>query len=144
MRKYRIKDEDENIYEISEMEEDDMEEAEEEPIVEEEVHEEVHEELSPEEIASLKRLAAKVEELLALVGEDEEVEESEDEEVLEDEDVEVEEEKEELVDTDEDIPMKKDSKSSVGAIEKKKVTTNDSIDSSIEIENAWIKRYGGK
>lgn len=145
MRKYRIKDEDERIYEVSEMtEDDDIEEVEmvnEEPVQEEEPAPVV--ELSPEEIGALKRLAAKVEDLLALVGEDEAPEEMEEEEVLEDGDVEVE-EKEELVDTDEDLPMKKDSKASFGSIEKKNKLTSDSIDSSIEIENAWIKRYGGK
>ena len=75
-------------------------------------------------------------------GKDEEVEE---EEIIEegeevDEDID-----EEIIDTDEELrkdsKKRRDSKSSVGAIERKRVRQDDSLTD--EIADAWAKRYGG-
>ena len=151
MKKYRIKDEDGVSYEVEEIE-NEATPKDKDPKV-------CDEELSPEEIGALKRLAAHADELVALLtktdskeekvdDEEEKVDDEEekvDEEELKDSDEEEEKvDEEEIIDTDE--PCKgKDSKSSVGSL-LRKTNTNDSkgIDSSIEIEQAWAKRYGGK
>lgn len=98
--------------------------------------------LSPEEIASLKKLAGIADKLCSLVNTtaDEEVEETEEEEVEEVED-EDEEQIEEVIDTDEPKKTKDSIKKSVGAIEKKTVKAEDSVED--DISAAWAKRYGG-
>lgn len=143
MKKYRIKDEDGVSYEVEEIE-NEATPKDKDPKV-------CDEELSPEEIGALKRLAAHADELVALItktdSKEEKVDDEEekvDEEELKDSDEEEKVDEEEIIDTDE--PCKgKDSKSSVGSL-LRKTNTNDSkvIDSSIEIEQAWAKRYGGK
>lgn len=96
--------------------------------------------LSPEEIASLKKLAGIADKLCALVDttEDEEVKEKEEEEEIEDEGEQI----EEVIDTDEPKKKATDSiKKSAGAIEKK-VKTEDSVEED-DVSAAWAKRYGG-
>lgn len=133
MKKYYIKDDDDQEYEVIETEVD--EEA--------EVKDEGVEALSEEDIAALKMLASIADKLAALVQDNEStgeevVEEEEVDEEIEDEDVVEEEETEEVVDT-----CKKDSKRSFGALEKRKTKTGDEaiVD---DIASAWAKRYGGK
>ena len=144
MKKYRIKDEDGVSYEVEEIE-NEATPKDKDPKV-------CDEELSPEEIGALKRLAAHADELVALLTKtdskeekvDDEEEKVEEEELKDSDEEEKVDEEEEIIDTDE--PCKgKDSKSSVGSL-LRKTNTNDSkvIDSSIEIEQAWAKRYGGK
>lgn len=95
--------------------------------------------LSPEEIASLKKLAGIADKLCALVDTttDEEVEEEEEEEI-EDEGEQI----EEVIDTDEPKKAKDSIKKSAGAIEKKTVKTEDSVEED-DVSAAWAKRYGG-
>lgn len=95
--------------------------------------------LSPEEIASLKKLAGMADKLCALVDTttDEEVEEEEEEEI-EDEGEQI----EEVIDTDEPKKAKDSIKKSAGAIEKKKIKTDDSVVED-DVAAAWAKRYGG-
>ena len=96
--------------------------------------------LSPEEIASLKKLAGMADKLCALVDttEDEEVEVEEEEEEIEDEGEQI----EEVIDTDEPKKKATDSiKKSAGAIEKK-IKTEDSVEED-DVSAAWAKRYGG-
>lgn len=135
MKKYYIKDDDDQEYEVIETE------VEEEPKVEDEGVEA----LSEEDIAALKMLASIADKLAALVSENEapaeepieEEEVVEEEDVVEDEEEFVEEKKEEVVDT-----CKKDSKSSFGALEKRTKANDEAIVDDISI--AWAKRYGGK
>lgn len=96
--------------------------------------------LSPEEIASLKKLAGMADKLCALVDTttDEEVEEEEEEEEIEDEGEQI----EEVIDTDEPKKAKDSIKKSAGAIEKKTVKTEDSVEED-DVAAAWAKRYGG-
>lgn len=96
--------------------------------------------LSPEEIASLKKLAGIADKLCALVDTttDEEVEEEEEEEEIEDEGEQI----EEVIDTDEPKKAKDSIKKSAGAIEKKKTKTEDSVEED-DVAAAWAKRYGG-
>lgn len=97
--------------------------------------------LSPEEIASLKKLAGMADKLCALVDTttDEEVEEEdEEEEEIEDEGEQI----EEVIDTDKPKKAKDSIKKSAGAIEKKKVKTDDGIVED-DVAAAWAKRYGG-
>lgn len=96
--------------------------------------------LSPEEIASLKKLAGIADKLCALVDTttDEEVEEEEEEEEIEDEGEQI----EEVIDTDEPKKAKDSIKKSAGAIEKKTVKTEDSVEED-DVAAAWAKRYGG-
>ena len=103
--------------------------------------EEQPEVLTKEEIAALKRLAAVADRLLSTVkaeDEDPETLDDEDEEKdIADEEV-TEEKKEEVVDT----TKTRDSRKSFGAIEKRKATVDDSLNT--DIDNAWAKRYGGR
>ena len=141
-KKYFIVDSDGEEYTV--------EERDEEEVVEEKVEEPIADEgLSEEEIAALKKLAAVADKLIGMIetsdacGKDEEVEEEEivdeDEEVV-DEDID-----EEVIDTDEELrkdsKKRRDSKSSVGAIERKRVRQDDSLTD--EVADAWAKRYGG-
>lgn len=103
--------------------------------------EEQPEALTKEEITALKRLAAVADRLLSTVkaeDEDPETLDDEDEEKdIADEEV-TEEKKEEVVDT----TKTRDSRKSFGAIEKRKATVDDSLNT--DIDNAWTKRYGGR
>lgn len=92
--------------------------------------------LSPEEIASLKKLAGIADKLCALV--DTTTDEEEEEEEIEDEGEQI----EEVIDTDEPKKAKDSIKKSAGAIEKKKIKTDDSIVED-DVAAAWAKRYGG-
>lgn len=143
-KKFIVRDEDKNEFEVEEVTEDVTDETVEEPTS-----------LSKDEIDALKKLASISDKLVALVEiekdehankpESEMLDEEEEEEteiVDEDEDDET-----EVVDTDEEIDKKEmikrhDSKKSVGAITRKH---KDSIADAheIDIADAWSKRYGG-
>lgn len=147
MKKFRITDEDGAKYEVEEIEEEVVDEdVEVEP---EEGEHSGNEALTPDEIASLKQLAAAAPAILALLDkgeepiEDEEVEEEVEEEIDEDDLDEVEEDEMEEEVIDSEKTKAKDSKKSYGSIEKRK-KLEDSIDAEEEIANAWAKRYGGK
>lgn len=140
-KKYFIVDNDGEEYTVEERDEEEVvEETVEEPVVDDG--------LSEEEIAALKKLAAVADKLIGMIetsdacGKDEEVEEEEiiDEGEEVDEDID-----EEIIDTDEELrkdsKKRRDSKSSVGAIERKRVRQDDSLTD--EIADAWAKRYGG-
>lgn len=136
-KKYHITDADGSEYEVEEIMEDEDE------VIEEEVKEpEVHDEsLSEEEIAALRGLAAVADKLIALVNTSDA---DEDEEDVSDEDEEfVEEKEEEVIDTDpeEDDKKARDSKKSIGALEKRNAHADDSLVD--EVADAWAKRYGG-
>ena len=92
--------------------------------------------LSPEEIASLKKLAGMADKLCALV--DTTTDEEEEEEEIEDEGEQI----EKVIDTDEPKKAKDSIKKSAGAIEKKTVKTEDSVKED-DVAAAWAKRYGG-
>lgn len=92
--------------------------------------------LSPEEIASLKKLAGMADKLCALV--DTTTDEEEEEEEIEDEGEQI----EEVIDTDEPKKAKDSIKKSAGAIEKKTIKTGDSVEED-DVSAAWAKRYGG-
>lgn len=146
MKKFRITDEDGAKYEVEEIEEVVDEDVEVEPEAGEPSGNEA---LTPDEIASLKQLAAAAPSILALLDkgeepiEDDEVEievnEDEDEDDLDE--VEEDETEEEVIDSEK--TKTKDSKKSYGSIERKN-KVNDSIDAEEEIADAWAKRYGGK
>jgi predicted RNA-binding protein with EMAP domain len=92
-------------------------------------------ELSPEEIASLKQLAAVADKLVSLVNTT--TDEDEEEEQIEDEE---EERIEEVIDTSK-IKSADSIKKSAIAIEKK-IKADDSLDKDT-VSDAWAKRYGG-
>lgn len=131
MKKYYIKDDDEQEYEVVETE------------VEEPIEDEGIEALSEEDIAALKMLASVADKLVALIQEkeapvEEPIEEEEiDEDIVEDADEEIEEKEEEVIDT-----RKCDSKKSFGALEKR--TKTQDADLTDDVAEAWAKRYGGK
>ena len=137
MKKFFVRDADGEEYEVEEIKEchgndviEEISETEEQP-----------EALTNEEIVALKRLAAVADRLLSTVNT-----EDEDPETLDDEDEEkdigdeevTEEKKEEVVDT----TKTRDSRKSFGAIEKRKATVDDSLNT--DIDDAWAKRYGGR
>ena len=137
MKKFFVRDADGEEYEVEEIKEchddgviEEVSETEEQP-----------EALTNEEIAALKRLAAVADRLLSTVNT-----EDEDPETLDDEDEEkdigdeevTEEKKEEVVDT----TKTRDSRKSFGAIETRKATVDDSLNT--DIDDAWAKRYGGR
>ena len=144
MKKFRITDEDGAKYEVEEIEEVVDEDVEVEPEAGEPSGNEA---LTPDEIASLKQLAAAAPDILALLDkgeepiEDEEVEEEVEEEIDEDDLDEEDETEEEVIDSEK--TKAKDSKKSYGSIEKRN-QVKDSIDAEEEIADAWAKRYGGK
>lgn len=139
--KFIVRDEDNKEFEVEEVKEE----------IETSATDNEDASLSEEEIGALKKLASVADKLVALleVEKDEHAEEPEAEMLDEDEDEEVEEEdiEEEVVDTDEEFEeeklTRKDSKKSVGAIERKK--SRDSVQDSQELDvaQAWAKRYGG-
>ena len=137
MKKFFVRDADGEEYEVEEIKEchgddviEEISETEEQP-----------EALTNEEIVALKRLAAVADRLLSRVDTEEE-----DPETLDDEDEEkdigdeevTEEKKEEVVDT----TKTRDSRKSFGAIEKRRATVDDSLNT--DIDDAWAKRYGGR
>ena len=137
MKKFFVRDADGEEYEAEE-----IKECHDDDVIEEVSEtEEQPEALTNEEIAALKRLAAVTDRLLSTVNT-----EDEDPETLGDEDEEkdigdeevTEEKKEEVVDT----TKTRDSRKSFGAIEKRKATVDDSLNT--DIDNAWAKRYGGR
>jgi len=132
MKKFIIRDEDKNEFEVEELDKE-AKTSDEDPTTENV--------LSDDEIKALKSLASVADKLVALVNKD-----VEDEDVDEDEEID-EKDEEEIIDTDIDedkeySTMKKDSKRSVGSIVKPK---SKSIDDSeqLDIATAWAKRYGG-
>lgn len=136
--KFNVRDEDGKEYKVEEVEEvkktDDEDETK-KPLT----NTCTDDALSPEEIASLKKLAGIADKLYALVNTtaDEEVE-GEEEEEIEDEGEQI----EEVIDTDEPKKAKDAIKKSAGSIEKKSTKTVDSIVED-DISAAWAKRYGG-
>lgn len=147
MKKFHVKDEDGEVFEVEELDEaTPAPAADPEPASKPEVNDDNG--LSEDEISALKGLAAIAPKLMKLVegtedacAEDEENEELDDE--CEDPKVDDEDEQiEEVIDTDEETKPR-DSKKSFGAIERKK-KTKDSIEDAIDVETAWAKRYGGK
>ena len=137
MKKFFVRDADGEEYEVEE-----IKECHDDDVIEEisEI-EEQPEALTNEEIVALKRLAAVADRLLSTVNaedEDPEMIDDEDEEKdIADEEV-TEEKKEEVVDT----TKTRDSRKSFGAIEKRKATVDDSLNT--DIDDAWAKRYGGR
>ena len=137
MKKFFVRDADGEEYEVEE-----IKECHDDDVIEEVSEtEEQPEALTKEEILALKRLAAVADRLLSTVKA-----EDEDPETLDDEDEEkdigdeevTEEKKEEVVDT----TKTRDSRKSFGAIEKRKATVDDSLNT--DIDDAWAKRYGGR
>ena len=100
-----------------------------EEIIEIEEQDSVSIELTDEELASLKKLLSVADKLLALVS----TEDTEEEEHVEDSEEENEEKKE-----------LGDSFKSIGAVHQKKKSLNDSETLEQAINDAWVKRYGGK
>ena len=133
MKKLFIKDEDEEIYE--------MEEIQAEPEVVEEKRDEEIESLSADEIIKLKRLAGIADKLLEMFSEPKEEvreeEEEEEEEIVEDEEIE-EKKEEKVIETD----SCRDSKKAFGSLESRTSSDNDVIED--QVSSAWAKRYGGK
>lgn len=123
-KKFIIKDETGKTFEITEEKLDA-----EEPVVEP-APEVKDAELLPEEIAALKELAKHSADLIALLT-------PKAEEPIVDEECE-----EPIVDADEEAEEKVvDTTESVGSIEKKATKDSVSIDSEIEVANAWAKRF---
>ena len=140
--KFFVKDEDNETFEVEEIEETPAKEV----TTEVEAKDEA---LSAEEIAALKKLAGVADKLIGMCTTSDEDESDEDEDVDVDVDADTDEDedgKEEVLDTDEDddkVIKPRDSKKSFGSIEKKRkaVSTVDSQQESIA--EAWAKRYGG-
>lgn len=138
-KKFIIKDDDGKQFEVTE------ETVDEEPEAKPEEMPEVHDDegLTADEIAALKNLAAKAEDILKLleVEAKEHATSDEDENVITDEDVESEDA--DMTEDEETVIKTADSKKSIGSIEKKKnVMTNDSIeDSETAIAQAWADRF---
>lgn len=126
-KKFIIKDEEGKQFEITETSDEVPETLTEREVKDDEI-------LSADEIAVLKLLAARSSELLGLLevkSKDEEPEVKDDEEpIVEDDDLE-----EKVIET-------KDSRRSVGSIEKHSTKTKDSLDNrEIAIADAWSKRF---
>lgn len=142
MKTFHIKDEDGKEFEVKEIEKD-AETENKNP----EQHDNEASGLSAEEIASLKKLAAGADKLLALIATndaDEDKDDEDDKDKVDDEEETIEEKIESVVDTDEDeAGCTHDSIKSAGAIEKQSTNVNDSIDIQDEIADAWSKRYMG-
>lgn len=148
-KKFIVRDEDKNEFEVEEIEEvkekDEAEEIEETEKLKDE------ESLSTEDILALKKLAGIADKLVALVDieKDEHAGEEEGEMLDEDEDEDEEvEEKEEIIDTDEEVVEEKtirhDSKKSFGSIAKSKNKDSMADAHESDVAAAWAKRYGGK
>lgn len=144
MKKFHIKDEDGEVFDVEELDEE-VPATDPASTSKPEVND--NNGLSDDEISALKGLAAIAPKLMKLVENTADACEDEDEEELDDEceDPTVDdkdEQIEEVIDTDEETKPR-DSKKSFGAIERKK-KTKDSIEDAIDVETAWAKRYGGK
>lgn len=140
--KFHVKDENGEVFEVEEIEET--------PAKKDEEPQKTHDEgLTEEEISALKGLAAVAEKLMKLVAETQDEcgkdEDEDEDEETEDEEIDKDEQIEEVIDTDEteEKAKSRDSKKSVGAIEKR-TKTDDSLTDSLDVESAWAKRYGGK
>lgn len=140
--KFFVKDEDNETFEVEELEETPTKEVTKEVETKDEA-------LSAEEIAALKKLAGVADKLIGMCTTSDEDEDDDDKDVDADVDVDEDEDedgKEEVLDTDEDDDKaikSRDSKKSFGSIEKKRkaISTVDSQQESIA--EAWAKRYGG-
>ena len=140
--KFFVKDEDNETFEVEELEETPTKEVTKEVETKDEA-------LSAEEIAALKKLAGVADKLIGMCTTSDEDEDDDDKDVDADVDVDDDEDedgKEEVLDTDEDDDKaikSRDSKKSFGSIEKKRkaISTVDSQQESIA--EAWAKRYGG-
>lgn len=132
--KFRIKDEDGKDYEVEEILEKKSEEDAEEVGTVEKV------ELSEDEIKALKTLAAKANDLLALLDSTTQTDEEEEEKVEDEDEEEVMDADEEVVETCEEKTTH-DSKSAFGSLSSKKYRVDDSLED--EVSAAWAKRYGG-
>lgn len=131
-KKFIIKDEEGQQFEVTETDEELPEESSEET----EMHDD--ESFSSDEIAALKELAKRSADLLKLLAVEEEEHEAvgdEDEEDLDIDDEDVD-KKEEVIET-----KSTDSRKSVGSIEKTKAKDSANFDKEIEIANAWSKRF---
>ena len=131
-KKFIIKDEEGQQFEVTETDE----ELDEESSEESEMHDD--ESFTSDEIAALKELAKRSADLLKLLAVEEEEHEAvgdEDEEDLDigDEDVD---KKEEVIET-----KSTDSRKSVGSIEKTRAKDSANFNKEIEIANAWSKRF---
>ena len=134
-KKFIIKDEEGQQFEVTETDE----ELPEEPSKESMVHDD--ESLTPDEIAALKELAKRSADLIKLLAVEEkeheavgDEDEGSDESDINDEDVDKKEE--EVIET-----KSTDSKKSVGSIEKTKANDSANFDKEIEIADAWSKRF---
>lgn len=125
-KKFIIKDEEGQQFEITETDE----ELPEEPSKESMVHDD--DSFTPDEIAALKELAKRSADLIKLLG----VEEEEHEAVGDDDGCDDVDKKEEVIET-----KSTDSKKSVGSIEKAKANDSANFDKEIEIADAWSKRF---
>ena len=145
MKKFHVKDEDGEVFEVEEFDETTPAPATDPaPASKPEVNDDNG--LSDDEISALKSLAAIAPKLMKLVENTADACEDEDEEKLDDEckDPTVDdkdEQIEEVIDTDEETKPR-DSKKSFGAIERQR-KSHDSIGNSLDVESAWAKRYGG-
>ena len=129
-KKFIIKDEEGQQFEVTETDEELPEESSEET----EMHDD--ESFTSDEIAALKELAKRSADLLKLLAVEEEEHEAvgdEDDLDVDDEDVD---EKEEVIET-----KSTDSKKSVGSIEKTRAKDSANFNKEIEIANAWSKRF---
>lgn len=131
-KKFIIKDEEGQQFEVTETDEELTEESSEEA----EMHDD--ESFTSDEIAALKELAKRSADLLKLLAVEEEEHEAvgdEDEEDLDIDDEDVD-KKEEVIET-----KSTDSRKSVGSIEKTRAKDSANFDKEIEIANAWSKRF---
>lgn len=130
-KKFIIKDEEGQQFEVTETDEELPEESSEES----EMHDD--ESFTSDEIAALKELARRSADLLKLLAVEEEEHEAvgdEDEDLdVDDEDVD---KKEEVIET-----KSTDSRKSVGSIEKTRAKDSTNFNKEIEIANAWSKRF---
>ena len=129
-KKFIIKDEEGQQFEVTETDEELPEESSEET----EMHDD--ESFTSDEIAALKELAKRSADLLKLLAVEEDEHEAvgdEDDLDIDDEDVD---EKEEVIET-----KSTDSKKSVGSIEKTRAKDSANFNKEIEIANAWSKRF---
>lgn len=129
-KKFIIKDEEGQQFEVTETDEELPEESSEET----EMHDD--ESFTSDEIAALKELARRSADLLKLLAVEEEEHEAvgdEDDLDIDDEDVD---EKEEVIET-----KSTDSRKSVGSIEKTRAKDSTNFNKEIEIANAWSKRF---
>ena len=141
MKKFHVKDEDGEVFDVEELDEE-VPATDPAPASKPEVNDDNG--LSDDEISALKGLAAIAPKLMKLVENtadacenEEELDDECEDPTVDDEDEQI----EEVIDTDEETKPR-DSKKSFGAIERKK-KPHDSIKSSLDIESAWAKRYGG-